>query len=419
MPIAPLRIGIVGCGRILPAHLRGYRRLREAGIDDFRITALVARRLDDALMFRQRGVGPPQRPAVSDNPGDSLSAPPIWVSDVQDDVEPRVYSSVEAMLEDDQVDALGIPATLSVHHTVGLAALRAGKHCLIQKPLAITVRAANLLVDEARRRGLSLGVVENVRYAAGSRLARWAIDRGWLGEPQMAVWWDVGTRDWSPDRIVAETPWRHQKLIGGGGASLDIGVHWFDRLRYLVGEIEEIGAVTRIFEPRRYTRDAAQNVIDEVACDVDDAFFATLQFARGAIGQVSFTWAGRGEMTALPEGLVLYGSRGCLKGDRLVRDDGTSVSLTDEFARDADAATRERYFPAGLTDPFALGALDFLRGIRAGRDPETSGAEGARDLAASYAICESAALGRPVRVDDVQSGAIDGYQAEINQAYGL
>ncbi|MBI3959970.1 MAG: gfo/Idh/MocA family oxidoreductase, partial [Chloroflexi bacterium] len=50
-----IRIGIVGCGRILNAHLHGYRKLREAGIDNFRITALVARNSDDARMFRKRG----------------------------------------------------------------------------------------------------------------------------------------------------------------------------------------------------------------------------------------------------------------------------------------------------------------------------------------------------------------------------
>ena len=53
-----IRIGIVGCGRILNAHLHGYRLLREAGYDDFRITALCARNEDDALMFRKRGEGP-------------------------------------------------------------------------------------------------------------------------------------------------------------------------------------------------------------------------------------------------------------------------------------------------------------------------------------------------------------------------
>jgi predicted dehydrogenase len=414
-----IRIGIVGTGRITAAHLRGYQRLREAGVDNFRITGLMSRNRADAETFRKRGEGPTPRPPVSKNANDPLAAPHVYVSDFQDDVEAKVYSTLEEMLEDGQVDALDIPATLHVHHTHTVAALQAGKHCLVQKPFAITVKAGQLMVDEARKRGLSLGVVENVRYAEGTRVARWAIEQGYLGDLQMVAWWDVGTMEWSPDKIVAETPWRHQKLIGGAGSSLDIGVHWFDRLRYLVGEIDEMSAVTRIFEKKRYTRDASGAVTQEVDCDVDDAFFATMQFANGAMGQMSFTWAGHGEMTNLPDGMILYGSKGCLKGDKLVLDSGETLSVKALFAEKASAEVKERYFPFGLRDTFALGALDFLRGIQQGRDPETSGAEGVRDLAASYAICEASAIGGPVKVDDVLSGKVDVYQREINQHYGL
>jgi 1,5-anhydro-D-fructose reductase (1,5-anhydro-D-mannitol-forming) len=414
-----IRIGIVGAARILPAHLRGYQRLREAGYHDFRITGIMSRNRADAEMFRKRGEGPEPRPPVSKAPGDPLSAPHVYVSDFQDDVEAKVYDSLEQMLDDGQVDALDIPATLSIHHTATIAGLEAGKHCLVQKPFAISVKAGRMMVDEARKRGLSLGVVENVRYAEGTRIARWAIDQGMLGDVQMAAWWDIGTAEWSPDKIVAETPWRHKKLIGGAGSSLDIGVHWFDRLRHLAGEIDEISAVTRVFEKKRYTRDANGNVTQEVDCDVDDAFFASMQFANGAIGQMSFTWAGHGEMTNLPQGLLLYGSKGVIKGDRLVLDRGNEHSLKALFEEKADAALKERYFPYGLRDTFAIGALDFLRGIGEGRDPETSGDEGVRDLAASYAICESAELGRPVKLQDVYDGKVDAYQAEINQHYGL
>src|SRR5258708_3598137 len=101
-----IRIGIVGCGRILAAHLRGYRMLREAGVDDFRITALCARREDDATMYVQRGKGPPQRPPVSNIPGDPLAIGDEYLSDFQDDVEVQVYTDYRRMIAEAPIDAV-------------------------------------------------------------------------------------------------------------------------------------------------------------------------------------------------------------------------------------------------------------------------------------------------------------------------
>ncbi len=414
-----IRIGIIGCGRILPAHLRGYRLLREAGVDDFRITALVARRPEDAYMFRKRGEGPPPRPPVSANPADPLAAPHLYVSDLQPEEDAEVYESVEALLAAGVVDAVDITATLPVHHTAGLACLEAGKHALIQKPLAVTVEAGRRLVEAAERRGLTLGVTENVRYAESARLARWLIDRGELGRIQMAASVSIGTAEWSPDRVVADTPWRHDRLIAGGGASLDIGVHLAHRLRYLVGEVRTMTAVARVFEPERVRRDAAGAVVERVHADADDAFFALQEFEGGAIGTAAFTWAGHGAPTGLPEGLALYGDRGCLKGATLVRDDRSEAAARDIFDGAADDAARERFFPRGLTDSFALVFHDWLGAIRAGRQPEMSGMEGLRDLATAFAIMESATAGGPVRVADVLEGRVRDYQRPIDAHHGL
>ena len=79
-----VRIGLIGCGRIMSAHLRAMKRLREAGYDRFRVTALMARKLDDALRFRRRGEGPPPRPPASTNPNDPLGVEHHYVSDVHD-----------------------------------------------------------------------------------------------------------------------------------------------------------------------------------------------------------------------------------------------------------------------------------------------------------------------------------------------
>src|SRR5918998_6760245 len=102
-----IRIGIVGCGRILNAHLQGYVRLREQGIDTFRITALCARREDDARMFLRRGEGPAPRPPVLDpTSGDPLAAPHTYLSDFQDDVEVEIYTDYRDLIGSGSVDAV-------------------------------------------------------------------------------------------------------------------------------------------------------------------------------------------------------------------------------------------------------------------------------------------------------------------------
>jgi predicted dehydrogenase len=414
-----IRIGIVGCGRILNAHLQGYKQLRERGIDNFRVTALCARREQDALMFRRRGEGPTPRPPVLDPAtGDPLAAPHTYLSDFQDDVEAAVYTDYRELIASGEVDAINDFTTLALHHQVGMAALETGQHLLTQKPLAISVRAGRRLVDMARERGLTLGVFENVRQSPAVRAVAWAVRSGLIGDVQVALMGGLGGL-WSPDRVVAETPWRHQKLLGGGGGSIDIGVHQMHWMRYVVGEVAAVGAVARTFEPLRYLRDGDGQVAEQVRADVDDTYLATLLFERGALGQLWWSWAMRGEPLDIPGAPALMGSKGAVRGGELLLEDGTRLPLQPEFEGALTETEREQLFPLGLRDPYAIQQLDWLRAIERGGDPETSGREGLRDLASAFAILESSALGRQVTLDEVLDGAADAYQREIDEHYRL
>ena len=102
----------------------------------------------------------------------------------------------------------------------------------------------------------------------------------------------------SPDVIVAETPWRHDKLRGGGGGAIDIGVHQFHLLRYVFGEVDWVSATARTFEPTRYARDGDGNVLETVTANVDDTYLATAGFENDAIGQLLWSWAGHGVRTS-------------------------------------------------------------------------------------------------------------------------
>lgn len=415
-----MKIGIIGAARILPAHLHGFKVLQEHGFSDARITALTARKLDDAQMFLRRGEGPaPRASVITHAVTDPLNAPHMYLSDLHPDHLPELYTDWRAMLRSADVDAVLILATLHLHHQMALDCIAAGKHVLVEKPIAVSVRAARAMVDAARRAGVMLGVAEVLRYVEPVRVLKWLLDTGQIGRVQMWISGGMGAPDWSPDVIVAKTPWRHKKLLAGGGPAVDGAVHLFDEIRYLCGEIAEIGAIAPRLEPRRVVRVGQGRVVESVENEVEDAYFAHLTFESGAVGTVFGGVAGHGEPMSLEESPAIYGTRGCIKGRTVVLDGGERLSGPGLFAQGAPAGLRDRWFPDGITDGFALEILDFLRSVETGTPMETDGEEGTRDLACSYAVLESATLGRTVRVADVLDGEVDAYQREIDAHYGL
>lgn len=412
-----IRIGIVGCGRILAAHLRGYRLLREAGVDDFRITALCARREADARMYLARGSGPPQRPAVSQIAGDPLAVGDEYLSDFQSDIEVGVYTDYRQMINEAPIDAVNDFTTHAMHHQIAAAAFARGKHLLTQKPLAATVAAARAMCAEDEARDLVLGVFENFRFTPATRHLAWLFGGGPGGTVQMMLAAFIGVW-WAPDLIVAQTPWRHRR-DEGGGISLDLGVHFFDQFRHVAGEIRSVAARTSVLEPRRRRFDTAGNAIEEIECDADDTCLVDFETERGALGQLSASWGGHGGATTLGQGIVYYGTGGTATGDELRLEGSATESLAERYRREAPAAEQLRRFPWALADSFALAQLDWLRAVAGRRPPETDGREAVRDLAAAYAILESAHLGRRVDVDEVESGELREAQRPLDERFGL
>jgi len=413
-----IRIGIIGCGRILAAHLEGYRILREAGVDNFEITALCSRKAEDAQGYVKRGEGPPQRKPVSDIPEDPLAVGDQYLSDFQPDTEVEVFTDYRDLIASDRVDAINDFTIHSLHHQIAELAFAAGKHVLSQKPLAVTMEGARRMCGQAEAAGVTFGVFENLRFDQGVRHQHWAFsDDGPAGELQIAVMGNIGTW-WAPDLIVAETPWRHE-LVQGGGMALDLGPHFFDMIRYIGGgEIVSVTAQTQVVEPTRYLlRDGER--VDPVSCDADDTFYAHFELESGAAGTMFGSWGGHGTNTVLGDGPVFYGSKGRVTGDRIQLDGQEEQSLASLYEANASAEMKERHFPLGLTNDFALSQLDWIRAIEDGAQPECSGAEGLRDLACAYAVVESDLAGREVSVAEVESGELREYQKPIDAKFGL
>jgi predicted dehydrogenase len=409
-----LKVGLVGCGRIMPAHLHGYKALIGRNVD-IRIKALCARKIEDAKRFRSPADRVQPRAPVGP-PGDPLAKLHLYVSDFQTDADIEVYDDYKIMLRKADIDAVEIYTPVFSHHDITLASLNSGKHVLVEKPMALTVKAARKMVDAAEKHGLVLGVAENLRYYPDVRMEKWVIEQGYIGDVQTVLGGAIGGY-WSPDKIVAETAWRHRKLLAGGGATIDVGVHVFHALRYLCGEVDEVRSLVETLEKSRFTRDAAGKIAERTQCDVDDTFFALMRSKTGVVGQWFFSWGGHGEPVSVPR--TIYGTKGCVKDGLLVLDDGTRVKVSELFEKEATKKVKDRFFPYGLKDAMALETLEFHKAIKEGRDMETSGHEGLRDLAASYALIESSVEGKPVKVDAVESGEIDQYEKEINRHYNI
>jgi len=411
-----IRIGIVGCGRILAAHLRGYRRLRAAGIDNFRITALCARKEDDARMYVRRGAGPPQRAACSNIEGDPLAIGDEYLSDFQDDTDVQVYTDYRQMIAEGPIDAVNDFSTHALHHQVAETAIAHGKHLLTQKPLAVSMAAGRRMCEQADARGVTFAVFENFRFSPQTRQLHWLFNGGAGGALQMLLLGYVGVW-WAPDLVVAQTPWRHVK-DEAGGISLDLGVHFFDQIRHVAGEIRTVTAQTHILEPKRHILDARGQVVQTIDCDADDTYFAQFTTARGVGGNMFASWGGHGAPTLSGDGVVYYGSKASSTGDTVTFDDRRQASLAELFQQ-AKVSNVAAIFPHGIDDSFALSQLDWLESIRQKRKPETDGWEGLRDLAAAFAILESANLRREVEVAEVFDGALREYQKPIDERFGL
>jgi predicted dehydrogenase len=356
---------------------------------------------------------------------------------------PQVFADLHAIIgSGPHVDGASVVTDPATHHTIVNACLAAGLHVLCEKPLALTMRGCNALIAAARSAGRVLSVAENYRRDPINRLARALIADGALGTPQLMMEIAIG----GGSRMLI-TPWRHDKLKGS--VTVELGVHNADILQYYLGPASVAYGATRLYEPVRhrpsdggpggfYAKWAAQ-MPEVVTATGEDALFGQLQFASGAVGQLILHYAGHGRALADRQ---VFGSAGSLAtpGDRngrpltLYRDDGTAISdaqildyapsyRLDPLAAELFGGARPwRYdYPFTETDAriMALEYGEFAECIQRSTPPEVTGEVGRHAVAIVYALHESALLGRPVTLDEVERVTVDGYQREIDRHLGL
>ena len=242
---APLKVGLIGTGLVSRGHLPAFQEFP----DDVELRAVCYVREDAARAYAgEAGVE-------------------------------AVYTDVDRMLAEADIDAVDICTTHNTHRDLTLAAAAAGKHILLEKPMACSLDEARDMVTAADAAGVTFMVAQVLRFLPHYREARRIIQSGELGGI-----WAARSDSWYPALLPGSIHpsdwWGFDKQYNGGGALIMVAVHQLDMLRYWIGDVRRVTA--RSWTDHPLLKNGAE-----------DRVVATLEFENGAIANSSASYSSR------------------------------------------------------------------------------------------------------------------------------
>ncbi|HEY5060532.1 MAG TPA: Gfo/Idh/MocA family oxidoreductase, partial [Gemmatimonadaceae bacterium] len=335
------RIGLVGCGRISTNHFDALRK-----VDGLTLTAVCDIDKDRAARAGEE----------------------------QDVI---AYHSLDELLRAPNVDLVTICTPSGMHSAQGVAAARAGKHVVTEKPMSLTLAQADDLVRACDTAGVHLFVVKQNRLNPPVQLLRRAVDKGRFGRIYMA---NVTVRWQRPQEYYEAEPWRGTWEFDGG-AIMNQASHYVDLMQWLVGPVESIMAKTAT-QARRI--------------EAEDSGIAILKFRSGALGVI--------EVNVLTYPRNLEGSITILGEKGSVKIGGTAVNRVEHWSF-ADYDDDDKLVDSASTTPpnvYGFGHEGYYRNVlsvlRGQAKPETDGRAGRKSLELILGIYESAKSGHEVPI---------------------
>jgi predicted dehydrogenase len=295
----------------------------------------------------------------------------------------------------DDLDAVAIATPPRAHHELSIAALRAGKHVLCEKPFAIDAKQASQMRDAAERSGRTAMVGHEFRHTPQRAFIKELLDQGAIGRFQLC------TIELFLDRYVAREPrpltWMAQESEGGGVLGA-LGSHYIDGLLHWFGDVAAVTGRLAMLRPD--VVDPKSNTI--VKAETDDTFLLTLEFVNGGIATMCASFAATPARGAK---IVVMGEQGTLIAEQPgpnPMEDGIVVGSRDG-APLQPLATPAKYTP--FTDDrdhrlmaFRLLVREFTRGIEQHASPSPNFTDGLRCQEVLDAVRASSRTGRTVRL---------------------
>jgi len=295
------------------------------------------------------------------------------------------YNKEEDLLRDSEVDAVYIATPNHLHAQQAIDAAESGKSILCEKPLALTVKECQDIISACEKNDVKLQVGFMMRFHACHQEALRIIEQGLIGRPVMGR---AQLTCWYPEIPGA---WRQDPKLGGGGCLMDMGIHCIDLLRMLLGEVEEVSALT-------------DTLVFNYA--VEDTSVVTLRFDTKAYGVVDNFF--NIPDAAAQNRLEIYGTKGCILANGTIGQEsaGKLKVYVQEEDRGYEAAQRREAVGIGISEisptPVNMYRAEidhFTKCIEEDLGPLNSGYEATKNLAVVLAAYESSATGKRTRVE--------------------
>ena len=341
-------VGIIGCGRIAQTrHLPEYRDNPEAtilGVYDFN---------------KQRA------------------------EEIAKEYGTKAYDSYEELLADPAIDAVSVCVRNADHAKVSIDAMRAGKHVLCEKPMAVSLEECVEMVRVSKETGRFLMIGHNQRLAKAHIKAKELIDEGVIGDilTFKTCFGHGGPETWTVD---TGNVWFFEKSLSAFGAMADLGVHKTDLIEYLTGKkIKSVTATLQTLDKK----DAEGNPIS-----VDDNAICIYQMENGIVGTMTVSWTYYG---AEDNSTILYGTKGIM---RIYDNDMYSIVVigkdgTRTFYEIDKIQTNDNQVKSGVIDLW-------VDCVKNNVPPEISGETALHSMKAIFAALESSQTGKTVNITE-------------------
>jgi UDP-N-acetyl-2-amino-2-deoxyglucuronate dehydrogenase len=297
------------------------------------------------------------------------------------------YTDMKAFLAHPGLDIVTIATPSGAHMEPCLAAAKAGKHVICEKPLEVTLERCDRMIAACKKARVLLAGVFQSRVSGAVNALKKAVDQGRFGRISLA---DASVKWFRPQSYYDSGAWRGTYKLDGGGALMNQSIHTIDILQWLVGPIESIGAFADCLTHKRL--------------ETEDTAVAVLRFKNGALGVLEgATSATPGH----PRQIQISGENGSvfLEDDKFTcwqfnKERKSDAAIMKEFGASSGGAGG-----GGAADPKAISIVghvmlfqDLVRALKTGKKPTVDGVEARKSVEIILAVYQSAQTGKLVHL---------------------